>query len=376
MGMNPIKVLHLIASNGIGGAENVLLDICRSLESDKFQFEVALFVNAGREKENALGQILKLNHIPVHFIKMRFPLSTHLGEIYNVTGLFRKTNISVVHCHGFRADVLGGLAARLCGVSAISTVHGWIAYSRKMRFYKWLDLKALHLFKTILPVSIKLRQELLQNKIPAEKIQLLRNVPRLKQFSLPRVRNSSREDGLVQVGFVGRLSPEKGITFLIEALNRVKEAPPVYLHIVGDGPEKTEIINKIKILGLEDRVRVHGHIIYPEDIYAVLDILVLPSLTEGIPLTLLEGMSFGNPIIASNVGGIPEIVQNNENGLLVEPGSVTELAEKISLLIKNPGLRNRLGKKGKETISVLCDRNQWTHTLMKVYQQYGGEGHD
>jgi glycosyltransferase involved in cell wall biosynthesis len=300
---------------------------------------------------------------------MRFPL--YIREIYNLVRLFQENNISVVHCHGFRADVIGGVCARLCGLPAVSSVHGWIAYSNKMRFYKWLDIKALRLFAVILPVSKKLEQELLENGISLKRVQLLRNIPANQVYAIPNHGLAPR-NGSVQIGFIGRLSNEKGLGFLIGAVNKLRMDHSIHLHIVGDGPEKSEILSKIKLLGLEELVTFHGVVPNPQTIYPMLDLLVLPSLTEGIPLTLLEGMSFGLPIVASNVGGIPEIIENGNNGVLVEPGSSDELAAKIAMLIKERDLRSKLGTNAKQTISTLCDREKWKQTLEKVYELCGG----
>jgi glycosyltransferase involved in cell wall biosynthesis len=367
MGVKPIKILHLIASTGIGGAEQVLLNICSSLRSKEFNFEACLFAKGG--KETSFARLLEDNNIPLCFVRMKFPL--YIKEIYNLLSFLRKENISVIHCHGFRADVLGGIAAKLCKIPAVSTVHGWTVYSPKMQFYKWLDIKALHFFfKTILPVSNKLQLELIKNGIPLKKILLFRNIPAQRRTTLHSI-NSPPQNGPIQIGFIGRLSLEKGINFLLDAAAKIKETGSFCLHIVGDGPNRAEIEQKIKFFGLEELVNLHGYLQNPEKIYQILDILVLPSLTEGIPLTLLEAMSFGIPVIASDVGGIPEIIEDNKSGLLVKPGSVDDLINKITLLIKEPPLRTKLANGAKERISLICNFEKWKQTLSKVYDELG-----
>ena len=364
--MNPMKVLHLRASTEVAGAEHVLLDICNRLKGESIVFEVCLFAYNG--KETPFAREVAANHIPLHFIRMQYP-PFYLGEIYRLIKLFRKQSISVLHCHGSRADVIGGIAAGIYGIPAVSTVHGFTAYSPKMRFYEWLDKRALKfLFRTILAVSNKLRLELLQSGISSEKVLVLRNIPRLT-FS-PAHANSPSGNGRIRVGFVGRLSPEKGLAFLVEAFGKLKTDQDIHLNIIGEGPEKASIIEKVKSLGLEDRVTFHRYVPDAETIYPMIDLLILPSLTEGIPLTLLEGMLFGLPIIASDVGGIPEIIENNRSGLLVKAGSVDDLTEKMNLLIEDPDMRMRLGNGARERISSICDFDKWKETLLKVYRQF------
>jgi glycosyltransferase involved in cell wall biosynthesis len=368
--MSFIKVVHLIASNGIGGAENVLLDICRSLESERVGFEVCLFVLPGKERENALGRLLKEHGIPIRFIEMHFPLSP--SEIINLTRIFRKAKPSIIHCHGLRADVFGGIAAKLCRIPAVSSVHGLVPFSRKMRFYTWLDLKSLALFDMVLPVSAKLEEELRQNGLPPSKIQLLPNVPARNGHGSARVRTTLTDKVGVQIGFVGRLSPEKGVLLLLDAAAGLKGMLPFSLHIVGDGPEMVKVVARVRELDLEGCVKIHGYLANPYDIYEVLDILVLPSLTEGTPLTLLEGMSMGLPIIASEVGGVPEIIEDQKNGITVQPGLVPELTGKMLLLARDPMLRKKLGNAALESIAVLCDHDRWERQILQVYKTYRG----
>lgn len=369
--MNAIKVLHLRASTEVAGAEHVLLDICNRLNGEGIAFEVCLFAYDG--KEAPLAREVLANNIPCHFIRMHFP-PFNLGEIYTLVRLFRKQGVSILHCHGARADVMGGMAAKICGIPVVSTVHGFASYSPKMRFYEWLGIKALHfLSNVVIAVSDKLGQDLLESGIRPDKLLVLPNIPRLR-FHPADIQLANRK-GIVRVGFVGRLSPEKGLPFLVEAFKKLKTDRETHLDIVGDGPEKALTVKKVEVLRLEDDVTFHGYLPDPEIIYSTLDILVLPSLTEGIPLTLLEGMQVGLPIIASKVGGIPDIIENNRSGLLVRPGSVDDLVEKMELLINDPQTRVRLGKGARERVSSICDIDQWKKRLLKVYRQVQGEGH-
>jgi glycosyltransferase involved in cell wall biosynthesis len=361
--MNHIRVLHLRASTELAGAEHVLLDICNRLNGEGIEFEVCLFSYNG--KEAPLAVEVAVNRIPLHFIRMRFP-PFYLEEMYRLAKLLRERKISILHCHGPRADVIGGLAAKLAGIPAISTVHGLSAYTTKMRMYEWVDLRALRfLFRSIVSVSNKLREQLLDAGIAPEKIVVLRNIPRLKVN--PPDMNRARSVGRIRLGYVGWLSPEKGLAVLVEAFANLRRTHDVQLSIIGEGPAKESVQRQVESLGLLDHVTFHGYMRDPEAIYSMMDLLILPSLTEGIPLTLLEGMSFGLPIVASDVGGVPEVLQDNLSGLLTRPGRVDDLVEKMAALIRNPGLRARLGGGARERVSSICDIDKWKTTLLKVY---------
>ena len=355
-----MDIMYLIASTDIGGAEKVLLDMCKSVSGEDNSVQVCLFESSNTNQE--LKQILIEKGIKTHAIKMQFPF--YFKEIYKLRKLCIDQKIDILHCHGFRADVIGGLVGKLTRVKLISSVHGWIAFTKKMKFYKFLDVWILRHFDLILPVSKKLKEELISKRICSTKIKVLRNIPCLGEV---RKHPRKSDDVVVQLGFVGRLSNEKGVEILLQAFSRLLEEFRLELHIVGDGPLKKSIEEKITELKLSSYVKMHGFVRTPGEIYKKLDMLVMPSLTEGTPLTLLEAMSFGLPVVASAVGGIPEIINDGDNGILVKPGDVEQLIKKIKQLIVDKNIRKEISQSALLTINDICDRNKWKSILLNSY---------
>jgi len=159
-------------------------------------------------------------------------------------------------------------------------------------------------------------------------------------------RNDTCQNDLIKLLYVGNIEKEKGLDALLEALNylQAKEINFI-LEIVGEGPYRSFLEKKIKKLDLQDKVKFSGAIMFGNELfqkYKSADIFVLPSLSEGIPKVLFEAMAFGLPIVATKVGGIPDVIKHLENGYLVKPGNSIQLAEAINVLIKNSDLRKKI----------------------------------
>lgn len=351
----------------MGGAEQVLIDICTSLRNKRFQFGVAIFKSPGKSIHCQLVEALQNRGVPVYYVTMNSPLYTHGCEALRIARLMTREDISILHCHGSRANVIGVLAAKISGTPVVSTIHGWITDSRKMMFYKWLDIKALKHHNRLLPVSERLRNELLQHHIDTNRLTILRNIPPAGNGSKKVSKHSAGAKDVLQLGYVGRISREKGIDCLLAAMKTLSFKQRCSLHLIGDGPERQSAEQRVQEWGLEKQVFFHGYVRDIEQYYKMLDVLILPSFTEGTPLVVLEAMTFGLAIIATRVGGIPEILTDGENGIIVNPGSTNELAAAIAYLLDNPKRIDDLGNNAIQRVAALCNREEWERTLCMVY---------
>ncbi len=179
----------------------------------------------------------------------------------------------------------------------------------------------------------------------------------------------------VNVLFVGRLDHVKGLPNLIEAIEILSlSGQEIHLHIAGDGPEKNDLEILISEKGLEDQVTMHGYKAQSElkSLYSEADIFVITSFYEGIPVVLMEAMSYGVPVIAPRITGIPELVQDGVSGMLTTPGDALELAESIRILLKDPKYRENLAVEGIKKVQKDFDLNTETERLMGIMQRYLG----
>ena len=290
---------------------------------------------------------------------------------------------SVVHLHGIRPMVLFSLFPFPRGAHRISTVHGsyllmTMTEDGKVVVWKKLLSAVFHLFSCwrshqVIAVSKSLIRELQQIAKPftLKNIKVISNgIECNNHKTKEKIPTKIRETfvhGEIQVVFIGRLDPKKGIDILIRAAASIDTVLPIRYHFIGDGYMRSQYELDAQILNLEQRTHFWGDVERAGEIVSSFDILVLPSYSEGMPLTVLEAMAAGVPVIATKVGGIPEVVIDGETGCLFEPGDVCGLARYIKLLAEQKELRLKFGQSGRIRVRSLFNR---MHQLPKINSCY------
>lgn len=374
-----LKVAYILTPITFGGAEKVSLNFLRAVDRSKFDIHPILLVRPW-EEETYLGRELR-NHgyaydaIPV--AKGREADYWRIPRvIQRIYGLLKRSSFDFVHTHGYFADICGLPVARIMGIAGIATCHGYISNDRKLRFYNALDKLALRTCKRIIAVSEGIRDELVKSGIQPSRVVVLQNAvaPPFGAETLDDHRSAARQRLSIGpaefvIGFVGRLSDEKGLNYLVEAVAALQEKGcACKLIIVGEGPARQELELLVRARGVEKMTTFAG---FQPDVAAwlpVFDVLTLPSLTEGTPMALLEAMAAGVPVIATAVGGVPQVVADGVNGLLVPPGNVQALSDKLRSLRDNAELKNRLGRAGLETISAKYNLYNWCRAVESQYR--------
>jgi glycosyltransferase involved in cell wall biosynthesis len=261
---------------------------------------------------------------------------------FNLSGARRILDIAehndcaVVHSHGYKTNILLAIQ-RSRPLPVVTTLHGWTAKKTlsKLGLYRLLDQRLLSRLDAIVLVNEQLRNDPAISRLAPSKLHMIPNGiadldVRTTQDDVESVALTKRIADLrrrtsVVIGAVGRLSPEKNFLALIEALSSTQHK--VGLVILGDGPQAAEALELISRRGLTDRVVFGGYVRNSRRLLPWFDMLVIPSLTEGLPMVLLEAMSINLPVIATSVGAIPQVL--GEFGLLVAPGDVPALATAI-----------------------------------------------
>ncbi len=230
--------------------------------------------------------------------------------------------------------------------------------------------------KRIITVSHEIQNELVKSGIAESKIIVIQNAVKIayNEGTSTALRDNKRrllsiKDEFV-MGYVGRLSEEKGVQFLIEAGSVLKERIKSFkIMIIGDGPRKKYLENMVREKGLEQEIIFTGFQANIEDYLPALDVFVLPSLTEGTPMALLEAMSMKIPIVATAVGGVPKVIKHGINGLLVTPCDYKEISEAILLIKNDPSLKDRLIIEAYKTIEKSFNIDEWCKKIEKEYSQ-------
>jgi sugar transferase (PEP-CTERM/EpsH1 system associated) len=361
-----MKIMHVLLSLEYGGAEKVAVNLIKKMQKDGFEFSVCVLDKSGGLRDELNGNIQ---------VECAHRKGMDLTLPFRLTKVIKEFSPDIIHMHNSTPFLYGVIAARLAGIKKIVvTQHGSITKeSKKMQFM----LKRISgMINKTVAVSKDIEKYIKDTyKINGNKLELIING--IDEEIYKKDEGKRKEDrkklGLEDkfvIGHVARLSPEKDQNTLIEAFSKVaKEIDKARLVIVGDGPLKDSLRLNVKSLKLQDKVLFSGSRSDVQDIMKIFDVFVLSSVREGTPLTLLEAMATELPIVATNVGGNPDVVRNGENGLLVSPGNPDMLAEKIVYLYKNPELRDKMGKAGRKRVIEEFGLSKMAERYMKIYRE-------
>lgn len=366
-----IRVMHLISSNGVFGAEKVMLNLAANMNYNGIKSRIVVIKNLHNPHLEVFEEALRRN-IPAGFVESRGRLD--MKAIRQIAKIIKANKINLIHTHNYKANFLGVFAARKAGIPVIATNHLWTSSGFKLRLYEKLDAFMLNFFvRKIIAVSKEIKEDMLKSGIRSSKIKVILNGIglQIEPNDKRAVKNDFDigEDVLV-IGVAARLSPEKGHRFLLEAAQEViKTYPQLVFLIIGDGPLKNELIEKTKHLGISEKVIFAGYQTNMQKIYPIIDILVQPSLREGIPLTILEAMTHAKAIVATDVGGVADLIKDRDTGLLIKAGSSEELCEAISAFVDDVSLRKAVGEKAQEFVRENYSLEKMVDAHRKVYEE-------
>ncbi len=348
------NILHLIGGGEIGGAEELLLTLMKLLDRDRYRPHLICLCQ-GPFVELAARHGFTASHIPMGH---RLDLST----IKPIREYIRQHQIDLVHTHGVRANLVARPAAKKEGIPVVTTLHSVIRYDYdrpyKAHLARWLTRLGNKHTDIFIAISRAIEEELLAMGVPGAKITLIFSGLDRSKFTSSRTPAAIKSELGIEPGdkvytLVGRMHPVKGHEYFLGAAARVLgQGVKAKFLMVGDGIQRPRIEQQIREMGLKEHVVMPGY--YPdiEDIYRITDILCVPSLMEGLGLVVLEAMNFEVPVIATRVGGIPEIIEDGVDGILVEPRDTAALAEAMLALGQEPERARRLALGGREKVGI------------------------
>ncbi len=337
------RIVVLISTRIIGGPAKGLLQIVpQLLRRQRFDVIVCTFAGIG-EPPSPFIQACREKRIPLRVLRQRFHFDwSPLREIASLLDVPQ----AAIQTHGYKEAVFGLLARRMSRKPWIAFQHGTTQENLKVRLYHRLDRRVASYADAIVAVS----RELADRQVAGSgksRLCIIENAieGRPREFPGRRpVQGPWPADGPV-IGCVGRLSPEKGQSLLIAAAGRLAmQHVPFTMVLAGEGPERSRLEGLVAEAGLQERVRFLGQVARIEEVYAGLDMLVLPSFKEGMPNVILEAMQQGLPIVSTRVGAIPDMITDGVSGLLVPAGDVPALVAAMAMLVKNPDHARRLGR--------------------------------
>ncbi|HET9165763.1 MAG TPA: glycosyltransferase family 4 protein [Candidatus Angelobacter sp.] len=361
--MNRVKVLQLISSGGYYGAENMLLNLCASQQKAGCENSLMLFYNVHApnvefyERARRRGLSVRMVHCQGR---------ADWRAVRQIEECIQEDGIQLLHTHGYKADLYGYVAARRSGKPIVATCHNWEGGTAALGIYNRLDRMALKRFQGLAAVSDSVAQRLIDSGVAAKNIRTIANGIDVGPFERARPLPVFEFDGNKVVGMVARLDLQKGFEYLLRATRELCAAfSALKVVIVGEGPDRQAIESMVQRFGLQSNVILAGQHSHMPEIYAAMDVFVLPSLNEGLPMTILEAMAASRPVIATRVGAIPKVIKDGETGLLVDPGDADGLRNALERLLRDCDLGRRLGSAGHDWVS----RNYTSEAMALRYRQ-------
>ena len=364
-----VKILHLISSLGLFGAENIALTLGEKIQGGGYESVIGALQHSGHPKAEI---VIKAEERGIKTFSLKCDGRFDIGAIFRLKKYLVEAKVDILHTHNYKSDMIGACAAFLAKVPVIATAHGFTDVTHSVSFYEKLDRLVLRAFFSKV---IVVTGEMLKN-FPEGKKEVIANGVDIDQFSRDAQKrealrkNYQIKDNEILIGTVGRLSREKNQRMLLEALYPLmRDDDAIRVMVVGDGPKAEELKQFATARHLEDRIIFTGNMRDTVSVYSALDIFVLSSLTEGVPLTILEAMASKLPVVATRVGGIPEMINDDKTGLLVDARDVCALRAKITNLIKNPGKRQQLAESASRFVKTNYSLKRMCAAYREVYKE-------
>jgi glycosyltransferase involved in cell wall biosynthesis len=339
-----LRLMQITHDLAIGGLQQVVLTLCKTIDRRRFEIDV-LCLRALGEFAPEIEQL----GIPVTLLPQK-PQGTDYLSFLKVARILRDRQIDVIHTHNTQPLLDGGIGALLAGVPTIvHTDHGrQFPDKRRYMFAEWL---LSHCVYRVVGVSDRTSKNLIDfERISPRRIVTIRNgiVGETYQRSfetLAKRRELGIPDSASIIGLGARLTEEKGISFLLHAISAMLgKQPNLLLVVAGDGPLRRRLEDEAQQLGVASHVRFIGTRTDMPELMRLFDIFVLPSISEGLPMVLLEALAAGRPVVATNVGGISEVVRDGHNGFLVPSRDSAALASSLSRLLNDRDLVEGFGR--------------------------------
>lgn len=362
-----LRLCYLVAPGFVGGLERVVHGLALGHSSRGHEVHLVAVLAPSGVREPFLTA-LEGSPITVHELRLPPGVKHFPTERRAVRDVLQSLRPDLVHSHGYRPDVLDSGIARRLGIPTVTTIHGESFMGGRTRLYEWLQWRTYRRFDAVIAVSTRLRETALSRGVRENRVHLIRNAwPGGVSFASREA--ARRELGLspreVAVGWLGRMIPVKGADVFLRALAE-PGGPQVTAVLIGDGSERSRLESLAAELGLGTRVRFVGAIEGGARLLPAFDAFALSSRSEGTPIVLFEAMTAGVPIVASKVGGIPDVVGEAE-AVLVPPEDPAALADGLRLLLEDPSAAGSMAQRALRRLEKDFSTAAWLERHEQLY---------
>jgi glycosyltransferase involved in cell wall biosynthesis len=361
---DPLSVCAILDADRVTGPARQLL-AAASHEPRRFTTRVVTFFrhrgfSPFTEAASSLG-------LAVDRLTDRFPGDP--ATIREFRALVRSGREAVLQTHGYKANVLAAFLAGAQRRRWIAFLHGETWENAKVRLYFALERRLVRLARYVAVVSQDMARRVAAQGVPATRIRVVPNACLGTGSDQNRVAAVSRTRAPC-VGVAGRLSPEKGVDLALKAHQRLcQDLPRARLLVAGDGPERGALARLANQLGLDGSVTWLGHCHDMRAFYEAIDVLLVPSRSEGMPNVVLEAMTCGVPIVGTRVGGIPELLEHGRTGFLAPPEDHQGLAERLAFLFAHVDVRQKVAVRARERVAARFSLEARVASLAALYEE-------
>jgi glycosyltransferase involved in cell wall biosynthesis len=372
--MSHKTIMHLTATNFYGGPEKQIVEHLMRLENNYYRGVIASFLEDQRPNETL--ERAKTAGLIHRGIPMSGPVDVRAQ--WKLNKLLRQEKVDLLCVHGYKACVMGWWAGLRLKIPVLAFSRGYTAEDIKVAFYEWLERRVIGRLTGIVFVSEGQRRKLESFGIRGRKKWVVHNAVSVASLEEGRdtairaivCKRLSIPENSKMIVTAGRLSFEKGHRFLVEAIGKMgKKAKDTYFIFCGEGPCKRDLEKQAYKLSIHEQCRFPGFRRDLNEIFKLMDLMVLPSLTEGFPNVVLESFACAKPVIATNVGGVAEVVEDGVNGILVPPKRSDLLAEAIEKSLSSPKMARQMGQAGYCKVKSEFTFASQTRKLEHIYQE-------
>jgi glycosyltransferase involved in cell wall biosynthesis len=358
-------VSHLIGNAGLYGAERWILAFFRAANGCGIRFSLVNFTEYRRNPSDIVRAVSNLNILAHDFFTG--------GRFNPMAGIrfglwAQKNKVKILHCHGFKADTIGLIASLVTRCKVITTPHGWgLEKDLKLKIYEKFDRILFYFMDKIVPLSPQIYFDLIRKKQLANKTRLIENAIDIIEIDSTN-KPCQRDYNIFLIGYIGRLVEGKNLFFLLEAVKLLSiKRDRFKLLIVGDGVLRPSLEAEVIRLGIASYVQFYGFKKNALNILKSMNLLILPSLAEGIPRCVMEAMVARIPVIASDIPGNRVLINHGETGLLFDPHNIKDLLKNIIFIMDGRQDTNLMVSKAREKIEKKYSNFRMANEYLELY---------
>lgn len=372
--MNAPFVLHTRVVTGTGGGpEKTILNSPRYLRKYGIACACLFMRPPGDTGFATLEKKAAASGAEIIGVDDRGP--TDWRVIRDCVRICRERNVTIWHAHDYKSNALGLLVSRFHRMHLVTTAHGWVRFTSRTPLYYKIDRFCMKWYEKVICVSQDLYDRSLEFGVPKNRVHQIDNAIVLEDYAVapPALKEKAKfgfDSQRILIGAVGRLSEEKGFHHLINAASRlINEGQPVGLIIAGEGHLREQLQQQINELELQDHLRLVGFLADPRELYRAIDFFVLSSLREGLPNVVLEAMASNRAVIATKCNGIPGLVKDGQNGLVIPVDDEDAIYQAVRKCLLTDEVRVQLANAGRSTVEERFCFDGRMKKVVGVYRQ-------